>query len=115
MNHKKALKKILKGAGSLLLSSLFTLLLFYFNYLGVVIALFGKSSTSSGDVSFSETVSVSETAVAVCEFFFKCRIYRYSNCGNFGKSGMGITIGLQLFYPVKKRRNCNGNRAMDYL
>lgn len=116
MNHKKALKKILKWAGSLLLSSLFTApVIFILIICGVVIALFGKSSTSSGDVSFSETVSVSETAVAVCELFFKCRIYRYSNCGNFGKSGMGITIGLQLFYPVKKRRNCNGNRAMDYL
>ena len=86
MNHKKALKKILKWAGSLLLSSLFTApVIFILIICGVVIAL------------------------------FKCRIYRYSNCGNFGKSGMGITIGLQLFYPVKKRRNCNGNRAMDYL
>lgn len=70
MNHKKALKKILKWAGSLLLSSLFTApVIFILIICGVVIALFGKSSTSSGDVSFSETVSVSETAVAVCEFF----------------------------------------------
>lgn len=116
MNHKKALKKILKWAGSLLLSSLFTApVIFILIICGVVIALFGKSSTSSGDVSFSETVSVSETGSCRLRVFFKCRIYRYSNCGNFGKSGMGITIGLQLFYPVKKRRNCNGNRAMDYL
>ena len=114
MNHKKALKKILKWAGSLLLSSLFTApVIFILIICGVVIALFGKSSTSSGDVSFSETVSVSETAVAVCEFF--------SNAGytdiqiGFGPLKTGVMVGLQLFYPVKKRRNCNGNRAMDYL
>lgn len=54
MNHKKALKKILKWAGSLLLSSLFTApVIFILIICGVVIALFGKSSTSSGDVSFS--------------------------------------------------------------
>lgn len=53
-----------------MLSSLFTApVIFILIICGVVIALFGKSSTSSGDVSFSETVSVSETAVAVCEFF----------------------------------------------
>ena len=53
-----------------MLSSLFTApVIFILIICGVVIALFGKSSTSSGDVSFSKTVSVSETAVAVCEFF----------------------------------------------
>ncbi len=57
MNHKKALKKILKWAGSLLLSSLFTApVIFILIICGVVIALFGKSSTSSGDVSFSENL-----------------------------------------------------------
>ena len=46
MNHKKALKKILKWAGSLLLSSLFTApVIFILIICGVVIALFGKSST----------------------------------------------------------------------
>ena len=66
MNHKKALKKILKWAGSLLLSSLFTApVIFILIICGVVIALFGKSSTSSGDVSFSETVSVSETDIQI--------------------------------------------------
>ena len=115
MNHKKALKKILKWAGSLLLSSLFTApVIFILIICGVVIALFGKSSTSSGDVSFSDGFCFRNGSCRL-RVFFKCRIYRYSNCGNFGKSGMGITIGLQLFYPVKKRRNCNGNRAMDYL
>ena len=41
MNHKKALKKILKWAGSLLLSSLFTApVIFILIICGVVIALF---------------------------------------------------------------------------
>ena len=70
MNHKKALKKILKWAGSLLLSSLFTApVIFILIIFGVVIALFGKSSTSSGDVSFSETVSVSERQLPFASFF----------------------------------------------
>lgn len=70
MNHKKALKKILKWAGSLLLSSLFSgPIIIVLLIGGIVMALFGKSSKSSGSVSFTDTVSVSETAVAICEYF----------------------------------------------
>lgn len=70
MNHKKALKKILKWAGSLLLSALFHgPIIIVLLIGGIVMALFGKSSKSSGSVSFTDTVSVSETAVAICEYF----------------------------------------------
>lgn len=70
MNHKKALKKILKWAGSLLLSSLFTApVIFILIICGVVIALFGKSSTSSGDVSFSETFLFQKRQLPFASFF----------------------------------------------
>ena len=70
MNHKKALMKILKWAGSFLLSAFFTAPIISVLLIGgVVMALFGKSSKSSNTVTFTDGVSVTETAAFICEYF----------------------------------------------
>lgn len=70
MDHKKALRKILKWACSLVLSALFTAPVITTLLIGgIVMALFGKSSGTSGTVTFSDTFAVSETAAAICEYF----------------------------------------------
>lgn len=70
MNHKKALMKILKWAGSFLLFAFFTAPIISVLLIGgVVMALFGKSSKSSNTVTFTDGVSVTETAAFICEYF----------------------------------------------
>lgn len=68
MDHKKALLKILKWAGSFLISTLFSAPIIIVLLIGgMVMALFGKSSRSSSDVTFKDSVSVTNTAVLICE------------------------------------------------
>lgn len=70
MDHKKALLKILKWAGSFLISTLFSAPIIIVLLIGgMVMALFGKSSKSSSEVTFTDTVSVSATAAFICEYF----------------------------------------------
>ena len=70
MDHKKALLKILKWAGSFLISTLFSAPIIIVLLIGgMVMALFGKSSRSSSDVTFKDSVSVTNTAALICEYF----------------------------------------------
>ena len=69
MDHKKALLKILKWAGSFLISTLFSAPIIIVLLIGgMVMALFGKSSRSSSDVTFTDGVSTN-TAALICEYF----------------------------------------------
>ena len=70
MDHKKALLKILKWAGSFFISILFSAPIIIVLLIGgMVMALFGKSSKSSSEVTFTDTVSVTATAAYICEYF----------------------------------------------
>lgn len=70
MDHKKALLKILKWAGSFLISTLFSAPIIIVLLIGgMVMALFGKSSRTSSDVTFKDSVSVTNTAALICEYF----------------------------------------------
>lgn len=70
MDHKKALLKILKWAGSFFISTLFSAPIIIVLLIGgMVMALFGKSSRSSSDVTFTDSVSVTNTAALICEYF----------------------------------------------
>ena len=70
MDHKKALLKSLKWAGSFLISTLFSAPIIIVLLIGgMVMALFGKSSRSSSDVTFKDSVSVTNTAALICEYF----------------------------------------------
>ena len=54
MDHKKALLKILKWAGSFFISTLFSAPIIIVLLIGgMVMALFGKSSRSSSDIHLS--------------------------------------------------------------
>ena len=56
MNHKKALLKILKWAGSFFISTLFSAPIIIVLLIGgMVMALFGKSSKSSSEVTFTDS------------------------------------------------------------
>lgn len=109
MDHKKALLKILKWAGSFLISTLFSAPIIIVLLIGgMVMALFGKSSRSSSDVTFKDSVSVTNTAALICEYFSEAGYTDIQIAAILGNLEWESRLDYNSYTQLKKSGNAMG-------